>query len=53
MALTVLMFVVLIVSYALMFGLVQFSDNVIATPESGSAGESGAAMQTHESAPPP
>lgn len=43
MALTVLMFVVLIVSYALMFGLVKFSENVIATPEAVSAGDSGAA----------
>jgi hypothetical protein len=37
MALTVLMFVVLIVSYALMFGLVRFTENIIATPESPSA----------------
>ncbi len=43
MALTVLMFVILIVSYALMFGLVKFSENVIATPEPVSASDSGAA----------
>jgi hypothetical protein len=33
MALTMLMFVVLIVSYALMFGLVRFTENIIAMPE--------------------
>ena len=37
MALTMLMFVVLIVSYALMFGLVRFTENIIAAPESASA----------------
>jgi len=43
MAFTALMFVVLIVSYALMFGLVKFTENVIATPESVSPGDSSAA----------
>ncbi|MGD0023307.1 MAG: hypothetical protein ABSC37_01585 [Xanthobacteraceae bacterium] len=43
MALTAVMFVVLIASYALMFGLVRFTENVIATPESVSTGDSGAA----------
>ena len=52
MALTVLMFVVLIVSYALMFGLVEFSDNVISPAEAVSAGESIAPIQSPESAPP-
>ena len=33
MALTALMFVVLIASYALMFGLVRFTENIIAMPE--------------------
>ena len=33
MMLTVLMFVVLVVSYAFMFGLVKFSENVIAPPQ--------------------
>lgn len=33
MPLTVLMFVVLIVSFALMFALVKFTENVIAVPE--------------------
>lgn len=33
MAFTALMFVILIVSYALMFGLVKFTENVITTPE--------------------
>ena len=32
MTLTALMFVVLIVSYALMFGLVKFTENIIVTP---------------------
>ena len=39
MAFTALMFVVLIVSYALMFGLVKFTENIIATPELVSASE--------------
>lgn len=39
MEFTALMFVVLIVSFALMFGLVQFTENIIATPASGSAGD--------------
>jgi hypothetical protein len=43
MALSVLMFVVLIVSYALMFGLVKFSENIIAAPESAAAGDGGPA----------
>jgi hypothetical protein len=37
MAFTALMFVVLILSYALMFGLVKFTENIIATPEVASA----------------
>jgi hypothetical protein len=37
MALTALMFVILIVGYALMFGLVRFTENIIATPEYVSA----------------
>lgn len=53
MVLTVFMFIVLIASYVLMFGLVKFSDNVIVTPEPVSAGENGAAMQTPQSAPAP
>lgn len=40
MALTVLMFAVLIVSYALMFGLVKFTENIIATPEAVAADSS-------------
>ena len=39
MAFTALMFVVLIVSYALMFGLVKFTENIIATPEVVSASD--------------
>lgn len=38
MALTVLMFLVLIVSYALMFALAKFTENVIAAPEAVPAG---------------
>jgi len=38
MALTALMFVVLIVSFALMFGLVRFTENVISAPELVAAG---------------
>lgn len=38
MMLTILMAVILVVAFALMFGLVNFSENVIATPASeGSA----------------
>lgn len=43
MALTALMFVILIISFALMFGLVEFSENVIAAPESVPADGSSAA----------
>lgn len=43
MALTALMFVVLVVGYALMFGLVKFTENIIATPEFVSAADSAAA----------
>ena len=43
MALTALMFIVLIVSYVLMFGLVKFSENLIAAPKPGSAGSGSAA----------
>ena len=35
MALTILMFFVLIASYAAMFGLVKFAENVIAKPQAG------------------
>jgi len=47
MALTVLMFVVLVASYALMFGLVKFTENVIAETRYGPAGN-GAAARTEE-----
>jgi len=43
MALTALMFVVVIISFALMFGLVKFGENVIATPESVAAEDGSAA----------
>ncbi len=43
MALTVLMFFALIASYALMFGLVKFTENVITETRYGSAGDSAAA----------
>jgi len=39
MAFTALMFVVLIVSYALMFGLVKFTENIIVTPPVVSASD--------------
>jgi hypothetical protein len=39
MALTILMFVILIISYALMFGLVKFTHNVIAVPDSPGDGD--------------
>ena len=42
MGFTALMFVVLIVSYALMLGLVRFSENIIERPQSVSAGDGGA-----------
>ena len=38
---TALMFVVLIVSYALMLGLVKFTENIIAVPETGAVGDGG------------
>ena len=47
MALTVLMFVVLVASYALMFGLVKFTENVIAETRYGPAGN-GAAATTED-----
>ncbi|MGD0332939.1 MAG: hypothetical protein ABSA90_06735 [Xanthobacteraceae bacterium] len=47
MALTVLMFFVLIASYALMFGLVKFTENVITETRYGSAGD-GAAATTED-----
>jgi len=40
MAFTALMFVILIISFALMFGLVRFTENIIATPELASATDS-------------
>lgn len=43
MALTVLMFVILILSYALMVGLVQFSENIIVRPDAVDADEGDAA----------
>jgi len=43
MALTVLMFFVLIASYALMFGLVKFAENVIAKTQYEPAGDGAAA----------
>ncbi|HMK70607.1 MAG TPA: hypothetical protein VK442_06505 [Xanthobacteraceae bacterium] len=47
MALTLLMFFVLIVSFALMFALVEFTDNVIAERQYEAAGD-GAAAATEE-----
>jgi hypothetical protein len=49
MTLTVLMFVVLVVSYALMFGLVKFTENVIAETRYGPA-SNGAAITTEDNA---
>ena len=49
MALTVLMFVVLVASYALMFGLVKFTENVIAETRYGPA-SNGAAVTTEDTA---
>jgi len=43
MALTILMFFVLIVSFALMIGLVRFTENVIAAPEAVAAGNDASA----------
>ena len=43
MAFTALMFVVLIIAYVLMFGLVKFSENIIARPELLSADGNGTA----------
>jgi len=43
MAFTALMFVILIVSYALMFGLVRFTEKIIATPELVSPTDGGVA----------
>jgi len=39
MLLTALMFVVLVVIFALMFGLVRFTENVIAVPDVRTAGD--------------
>ncbi len=47
MALTLLMFFVLIASFALMFGLVKFTENVIAETRYGPAGN-GAAARTED-----
>lgn len=52
MTFTALMFVVLIVSYALMFGLVQFTENIIATPAITPAGD-GAVASASDIGPPP
>lgn len=49
MALTVLMFVVLVASYALMFGLVKFTENVIAETRYGPP-SNGAAVTTEDTA---
>ncbi len=49
MTLTVLMVVVLVVSYALMFGLVKFTENVIAETRYGPA-SNGAAVSTEDTA---
>ncbi len=49
MTLTVLMFVVLVVSYALMFGLVKFTENVIAETRYGPA-SNGAEVTTEDTA---
>ena len=47
MALPALMFFVLIASYALMFGLVNFTENVIAESKYGATGN-GAAATTED-----
>ena len=52
MALTLLMFFVLIASFALMFGLVKFTENVIAETRYGSA-SNGAAVTTEDTAKTP
>jgi hypothetical protein len=44
MALTILMFVILIVSFALMFGLVRFTDNVITMDPPDDADRAGPAI---------
>ena len=49
MALTVLMFFVLVASFALMFGLVKFAENVIAKTHYGPAGN-GPAARTEDTA---
>ncbi len=49
MTLTVLMFVVLVASYALMFGLVKFTENVIAETRYGPASND-AAVTTEDTA---
>jgi hypothetical protein len=49
MTMTVLMFFVLIVSFALMFGLVKFTENVIAETRYGPA-RNGAAAKTEDTA---
>jgi hypothetical protein len=51
MALTVLMFFVLIASYALMFGLVKFAENVIAKTQYGPP-DNGAAARTGDTTNP-
>jgi len=43
MALTALMFVILLLSFALMVGLVKFTENIIARPDRLSADEPGGA----------
>ncbi len=49
MALTVLMFFVLVASYSLMFGLVKFTENVIAETRYGPA-SNGVAVTTEGTA---
>ena len=52
MAMTVLMFFVLFASFALMFGLVKFAENVIAETRYGPA-SNGAAVTTEDTAKTP
>ena len=49
---TIIMFVALIVLYAVMFGLVKFSENVIGTPQLVRLGD-GTATKTMDSAKSP
>lgn len=52
MALTILMAGILIVTYLLMLGLVKFTENIIAAPESASADDTGTTqMRTADTRP--